>query len=119
MKKRNNSDDVFILELEKTPDILADVSAKRHENLMIIGFAAETENVLANAQIKLSKKNLDAIVANDVSKSDSGFNVETNRITILTKTGGITEFPLLSKAEAADKVLDEIVILRHNKKVSN
>lgn len=114
IKKR---DDVYILELEKTRDILADVSAKRHENLMIIGFAAETENVISNARVKLQMKKLDLMVANDVSKADSGFNVETNRITILAKTGGITEFPLLSKAEAADKVLDEIVILRHNKEV--
>jgi phosphopantothenoylcysteine decarboxylase/phosphopantothenate--cysteine ligase len=109
--KKKNAD--LILELEKTPDILADVSAKRGENLLVVGFAAETENVLEHAEQKLIGKNLDLIVANDVSHSDSGFGADTNQITILSKNGTKPlEFPLVSKYEAAHKILDEVIKLR-------
>ena len=74
--KKKNAD--LILELEKTPDILADVAANRGENLIVVGFAAETERVLEHARQKLDRKNLDLIVANDVSRADSGFGTETN-----------------------------------------
>jgi phosphopantothenoylcysteine decarboxylase/phosphopantothenate--cysteine ligase len=108
--KKNNEH--LILELEKTPDILADISAKRGENQIVIGFAAETEKVLEHARQKLEKKNLDLIVANDISRPDSVFGAETNRITILTKNGA-DELPLLSKREAAHKILDKVIKLRH------
>ncbi|HEX8264029.1 MAG TPA: bifunctional phosphopantothenoylcysteine decarboxylase/phosphopantothenate--cysteine ligase CoaBC [Pyrinomonadaceae bacterium] len=113
IKKKNAA---LILKLEKTPDILADVSAKRGENLLVIGFAAETENVLEHAGQKLIAKNLDLIVANDVSRSDSGFGADANQITILSKNGTKPrEFPLVSKYEAAHKILDEVIKLRQQK----
>ncbi|MDQ4120518.1 MAG: bifunctional phosphopantothenoylcysteine decarboxylase/phosphopantothenate--cysteine ligase CoaBC [Acidobacteriota bacterium] len=113
IKKKNEN---LILELEKTPDILADVSAKRHENLLVVGFAAETENVLEHAGQKLTRKNLDLIVANDVSRSDSGFGADANQITILSKNGmKPLELPLVSKYEAAHKIFDEVIKLRQKK----
>jgi phosphopantothenoylcysteine decarboxylase/phosphopantothenate--cysteine ligase len=116
--KIKKKDDALILELEKTPDILAEVSRQRHENLLVIGFAAETTNVLEHARQKLQKKNLDAIVANDVSRQDSGFGSDTNLITILTQNAEKPiEFPLMTKKEAAHKILDEVVKLRENNKL--
>lgn len=111
--KKENAE--LILELEKTPDILADVSRSRGENLLVVGFAAETERVLENARAKLVRKNLDLIVANDVSRADSGFGADTNQITILSKKDeNLIETQLVSKYEAAHKILDEVIKLRQN-----
>jgi phosphopantothenoylcysteine decarboxylase/phosphopantothenate--cysteine ligase len=110
IKKTNES---ITLTLERTPDVLSQVSAARANGMLVVGFAAETENVLANAQEKLRSKNLDAIVANDVSRADSGFDSTTNAITIVTKDGNdVIELPVMSKREAADRILDVIVRLR-------
>jgi len=111
--KIKKSDENLILELEKTPDILADVSKNRGGNLLIVGFAAETNDVVENARAKMEKKNLDLIVANDVSKNGAGFGSDTNIATILR--GGSDEkieIPLMSKPEMANKILDEVVRLR-------
>jgi phosphopantothenoylcysteine decarboxylase / phosphopantothenate---cysteine ligase len=107
-KTRSN----LTIELEKTPDILADVSAKRLPNQIVVGFAAETTNVLEHAQAKLTRKNLDLLVANDVSRQDAGFGTDTNVITILTKNKEPLALPLLSKYEAAHRILDAILDLR-------
>ena len=81
--------------------------------MLVIGFAAETENVLANAREKLRSKKLDAIIANDVTREDAGFDSATNAITIITIDGtDPVELPLMSKSEAADRILDVIVRLR-------
>ena len=81
--------------------------------MLVIGFAAETENVVDNAREKLRSKKLDAIVANDVTRADSGFDSATNAITIITKDNGDpVELPLMSKSEAADRILDMIVKIR-------
>ncbi len=103
----------LILELEKTIDILADVSKNRHENLLVVGFAAETENVLEHARAKMERKNLDLIVANDVSKKGSGFNSDTNAATILRR-GNVEEivFESMPKKDLADEILDEVLKLR-------
>jgi phosphopantothenoylcysteine decarboxylase/phosphopantothenate--cysteine ligase len=108
IKKTNES---ITLALERTPDVLSQVAASRANGMLVIGFAAETENVLDNAREKLRSKNLDAIVANDVTRSDSGFDSTTNAITIITK-GNSEELPLMSKTEAANKILDAIVRIR-------
>jgi phosphopantothenoylcysteine decarboxylase/phosphopantothenate--cysteine ligase len=100
------------LSLEKTPDILANVSKNRRDRMLVIGFAAETENVLDNAREKLRSKDLDVIVANDVSRSDSGFDTQSNAVTILTRNQDAIELPLMSKREAADRILDAIIDLR-------
>ncbi|HEU0251786.1 MAG TPA: bifunctional phosphopantothenoylcysteine decarboxylase/phosphopantothenate--cysteine ligase CoaBC [Pyrinomonadaceae bacterium] len=111
-QKIKKSQDSLTLTLERTPDVLSEVAASRANGMLVIGFAAETENVLANARQKLQTKNLDAIVANDVSREDSGFDATSNAITIITKNGNPIELPLLSKNDAADRILDVIVSLR-------
>jgi phosphopantothenoylcysteine decarboxylase/phosphopantothenate--cysteine ligase len=101
------------LTLERTPDVLANVAASRTNGLLVVGFAAETENVIANARQKLQSKKLDAIVANDVTRQDSGFDSRTNAITIITAQNDTPlELPTLSKSEAANRILDVIVSLR-------
>jgi phosphopantothenoylcysteine decarboxylase/phosphopantothenate--cysteine ligase len=101
------------LTLERTRDILSEVVSARTDGMLIIGFAAETESVLANAREKLNRKQLDAIVANDVTRSDSGFGSETNAITIIVRDREKPlELPTMSKLDAAHRILDEIVSLR-------
>jgi phosphopantothenoylcysteine decarboxylase/phosphopantothenate--cysteine ligase len=97
------------VELEPTEDILATVGAAKGDRV-IIGFAAETEDVVVNARKKLLEKGADLIIANDVSQPDSGFDVETNRITLVTNEGAV-ELPLLTKKAAAERILDSTVEL--------
>ena len=104
------------LELEPTSDILAELSAKKSTQL-IIGFAAETENVLENARKKLAKKSLDAIVVNDVSHDGVGFDSDRNAVTILTQDE-VLEVPETTKWEVAQRVLDQIVKLRRRARIT-
>jgi phosphopantothenoylcysteine decarboxylase/phosphopantothenate--cysteine ligase len=112
-EKIKKSEQSLILTLERTTDILQDISTTRKDGLIVIGFAAETENVLENARQKLQSKSLDVVVANNVGRNDAGFDVDTNAITIIRR-GSKTplELPVLSKLEAANRILDEIVLLR-------
>jgi phosphopantothenoylcysteine decarboxylase/phosphopantothenate--cysteine ligase len=114
-QKIKKSNDSITLTLERTPDVLSQVAASRTNGMLVIGFAAETENVVENAKEKLRTKKLDAIVANDVTRPDSGFDSATNAITIITRDDDIA-FPVLTKREAADRILDVIVQLRCPKK---
>ncbi len=101
--------------LEPTTDILAAVSHQRQQSgfpRLVVGFAAETENLLANAQAKMQAKSLDLIVANDVSASDSGFGVDTNRVTLLDTQGHVEALPLLSKTEVARHVVEWVIAHR-------
>jgi phosphopantothenoylcysteine decarboxylase/phosphopantothenate--cysteine ligase len=102
------------LELEATPDILKELSEKKASQL-IVGFAAETENVLENARQKLLSKNLDAIVVNDVSRAGVGFDSDRNAVTIITRDE-VVEVPENTKWEVAQRVLDQIVTLRKNRR---
>ncbi len=95
------------LELIRTPDILAEVKGK----FVRVGFAAESSNLVENARKKLDKKNLDLIVANDITDADSGFGADTNRVTLIDRDGKIDSLPLLSKREVADRILDRVVEL--------
>jgi phosphopantothenoylcysteine decarboxylase/phosphopantothenate--cysteine ligase len=97
------------LELERTPDILADLGARRADRPrpVLIGFAAETGDPIARAQRKLATKRVDLIVANDVSAAGAGFDVETNQVTLVS-ADGIDALPLLSKADVAAAVLDRL-----------
>lgn len=104
------------LELEATPDILKELSSREHSQL-IIGFAAETENVLENARQKLLSKNLDAIVVNDVSREGVGFDSDRNAVTIITRDE-VSTIPETTKWEVAERVLDHIVRLRQQRKSS-
>ncbi len=109
--KKNN--DEMIIELEKTTDILTDVSKNRHKGLIVVGFAAETNDVESYAKSKMERKNLDMIVANDVSNKDTGFGSENNRAFIFVRNAEKpVEIPLMTKREMADKILDEVVRLR-------
>src|SRR5712692_1424544 len=98
------------LELEPTADILAEV-ARRKTSQVVIGFAAETENVLENARKKLASKSLDAIVVNDVSREGIGFDSDRNAVTIISQSE-VVEVPETSKWEVAHRVLDQVVKLR-------
>ena len=112
-KKIKKTEESVTLTLERTPDVLSNVAAARRNGLLVIGFAAETENMIENARTKLRNKKLDAIVANDVTRHDSGFDSRTNAITILTaQNNDPLELPTLSKHEAANRILDVIVSLR-------
>jgi phosphopantothenoylcysteine decarboxylase / phosphopantothenate---cysteine ligase len=111
VKIKKTVNDIFNLELEKTPDILANVSKNRHAELLVIGFAAETNDVVNYAKSKMEKKNLDLVVANDITKKGAGFNSDTNIATILSRENEI-DLPLMSKRELADKILDEVIKLR-------
>ena len=112
-QKIKKSEDSLTLTLERTPDVLSEVAASRANGMLVIGFAAETENVVDNAREKLRSKKLDAIVANDVTRKDSGFDSSMNAITIITRDNGEpVELPVMSKSEAADRILDVIVNLR-------
>jgi phosphopantothenoylcysteine decarboxylase/phosphopantothenate--cysteine ligase len=112
-QKLKKTDAALTLELVRTPDILASVAAARKPGQIVIGFAAESENVLEHARGKLRDKQLDAIVANDITRDGAGFDAETNAVTIITADRPeAVELPLMSKLEAAHKVLDEVVRLR-------
>ncbi|MHB1356717.1 MAG: bifunctional phosphopantothenoylcysteine decarboxylase/phosphopantothenate--cysteine ligase CoaBC [Anaerolineae bacterium] len=115
-KIKKGSDDLD-LKLERTTDILAAVADARQAGgrpRFVVGFAAETENLLANAATKMQRKQLDMIVANDVSSSDSGFEVEQNRVTLLLPDGTQESWPLLPKAEVAERILERIAALWRN-----
>ncbi|MGB8888087.1 MAG: bifunctional phosphopantothenoylcysteine decarboxylase/phosphopantothenate--cysteine ligase CoaBC [Candidatus Korobacteraceae bacterium] len=103
------------LQLEPNPDILADLGSLRHANgkssPLLIGFAAETENLLENARAKLASKRVDAIVLNDVARSDIGFNSDRNEVTIVTATETIA-VPEASKPDVAQKILEAALRLR-------
>jgi len=113
-QKIKKSGATLTLMLEPTPDILAAVAARRHAGLLVIGFAAESEKVAAHAREKLVRKQLDAIVANDITRDGAGFDTDTNIITLLARDRDApVELPLMSKLEAAHRILDEVVRLRH------
>jgi phosphopantothenoylcysteine decarboxylase/phosphopantothenate--cysteine ligase len=113
-KIKKNSESLTI-ELERTPDVLSYVAASRSQDLLVVGFAAETEDVINHASAKLSAKKLDMIVANDVGRTDSGFDSANNAITILTRENPPLNLPLMSKKDAAQKILDAIIALRNKK----
>jgi phosphopantothenoylcysteine decarboxylase/phosphopantothenate--cysteine ligase len=102
--------EVLTVELTPTPDILAELS-RRKGKAVLVGFAAETEEIVANAREKLRKKNLDLVVANDVGAKDAGFGVETNRVTLVGADGEVEPLPLLSKREVAHRILDRVARL--------
>src|SRR5579863_6646834 len=104
------------LELEATPDILKELSSRKGTQI-IVGFAAETENVLENARQKLVAKNLDAIVVNDVSREGVGFDSDRNAVTIIS-SDEVVEVPETTKWEVAQRVLDQIVRLREHRRTS-
>ncbi|MEE9188037.1 MAG: phosphopantothenoylcysteine decarboxylase, partial [Anaerolineales bacterium] len=100
------------LELETTPDILAAVAEEKSKHgypEITVGFAAESQDLLSNARQKLEAKQLDLIIANDISASDAGFAVDTNRVTILDAGGGEETLPLMSKDEVAQFIMERVI----------
>jgi phosphopantothenoylcysteine decarboxylase/phosphopantothenate--cysteine ligase len=106
--KKESAD--LLLELERTPDILAYLGQHK-SNQILVGFAAETEDLLVNAREKLARKNLDMIVANDLTEEGAGFDVDTNVATILFPEGEAVELPRLTKKELAGVILDQVAKL--------
>lgn len=96
------------LALEATPDILRDTRDVRRPGMVVVGFALETDDVLSNATAKLEGKSLDLVVVNDAREPGAGFEVTTNRVTLVDRAGGVDELPLLTKPEVADRVLNRI-----------
>lgn len=110
-QKIKKTDEDFVLPLERNVDILAWLG-KHKTKQILVGFAAETNDIEQNAIGKLQRKNLDFIAANDVSASHSGFGKDTNQVTLYGADGSVIAFPILSKEETADRILDQIKIER-------
>jgi phosphopantothenoylcysteine decarboxylase/phosphopantothenate--cysteine ligase len=106
--------DQLTLHLTKNPDILAELG-RQQIRPFLVGFAAETDDLESYASGKLAEKNLDMIVANDVSQSDAGFNVDTNRVLLLFRDGRHVECPLMAKDELAAVIIDQIMAERHSR----
>lgn len=109
--KVKKDEDTLSLKLEKNPDIAKELG-KVKENRILAGFCAETDNLMENAKKKIEEKNLDLIIANDVTMEGAGFGTDTNIIKIIKRDGSITELPLMSKLSAAHRIWDEIAALR-------
>jgi phosphopantothenoylcysteine decarboxylase/phosphopantothenate--cysteine ligase len=105
------------LPLERTKDILEELGKKKG-NRILIGFAAETEDLIANAEKKLKEKNLDFIVVNDVTKPGAGFGLDTNQVKIIFPSGEVRDLPLMSKEELSQVILDDTVTLLQKRKGS-
>jgi phosphopantothenoylcysteine decarboxylase/phosphopantothenate--cysteine ligase len=106
-KIKKSKMDTLSLELAENPDILGALKG----NFIRVGFAAESENLLENAREKLSKKNLDLIVANDITMRNSGFDADNNKVVLIDREGKVTKLSLMPKLEVADKILDRVAAL--------
>jgi phosphopantothenoylcysteine decarboxylase/phosphopantothenate--cysteine ligase len=105
--KIKKTGDSLVLELEKNPDILSELG-QRKQKQFLVGFAAETQDLLTHAKEKLSRKNLDMIVANDVTLPGAGFNTDTNIAKLIFRNGDVEDLPLISKDELARVILDKV-----------
>ncbi len=106
--KKSKQKNKLTITLTKTDDILLKISNQKRKDQIVIGFCAETTNLITNAKQKLKDKCLDLIVANDISKPGAGFDVDTNEVSIIDKSGSIVKLPLLKKIEVAEKIWDKI-----------
>ena len=111
--KWKKSQGVPSVELVPTPDVLSTVAKSRAPGMILVGFAAETANVVEGARRKLEEKDLDLVVANNILDEGAGFAVDTNRVTFVRRNREVLELPLLSKAEVAARILDEVSALMH------
>ncbi len=110
-QKMKKSSDTMNIELVKNPDILAELGRRKRQGQMLVGFAAETFNITENAAAKLASKNLDMIVANDVSLPGAGFDTDTNRVSIIYRDGRGEELPLMSKEAVAEAILQRVAVV--------
>lgn len=111
IKKTDDAPQSVVLELVGTTDILKEMGKRKQENQIMVGFAAETENLLENARKKLKSKNLDFIVANDVTMEGAGFATETNVVTLISSNGEVLSLPKMLKEEVAAAIIDRVVDL--------
>ncbi|MFA6242096.1 MAG: bifunctional phosphopantothenoylcysteine decarboxylase/phosphopantothenate--cysteine ligase CoaBC [Candidatus Hydrogenedentales bacterium] len=109
--KRKKSGKNLELTLVENPDVLGLVNAVRHPGQVLVGFAAETNDLLANAQAKLQKKGLDLIVANEVNTEESGFGKETSKAILIARDGAAEDLPVITKTELAERIFDRIAAL--------
>lgn len=107
--KIKKKDEELSIVLEKNPDILKELGQKKRPGQILVGFAAETQNLLQYAREKMEKKNLDFIVANDVTKPGAGFNTATNLVKIISRDGGIEDVPMMTKREIAKRIFDRVL----------
>jgi phosphopantothenoylcysteine decarboxylase/phosphopantothenate--cysteine ligase len=113
--KIKKTDSSLMVKLVKNPDILAELGSNKGERF-IVGFAAETGALMESAAKKLTEKNLDMVVANDVTRAGAGFAVDTNIVKILSRDGRVEDLPLMGKDELADAILDRVVEMRGQKR---
>ena len=114
IKKRDDSDDAPTIILARTPDILLSVKDHRAATgrpYVVVGFAAESEKLLAHARAKLERKGLDLLIANDITAPDAGFEVDTNRVIILGVDGSQTPLALASKTRIAEAIVSRVAHL--------
>lgn len=104
-QKRKKSTDNWMIELVKNPDIAYEVGKRKRDDQLLVGFAAETENLETYAIEKLEKKNMDYIIANNVLQEGAGFGVDTNAVSIYDREGLIMKFPVMSKQKLAEKIM--------------
>lgn len=113
-KIKKKTDDALTVVMDKNPDILKTLGAKKAHQVLV-GFAAETQNLLANAREKVVKKNLDMIVANDVTAAGAGFNSDTNIVKFLYANGDVCELEQMPKVDVANRILDEALRIRNER----
>ncbi len=113
--KIKKSADGLVIDLERNPDIIAEVGLKKG-NRVLVGFAMETEDLVENARKKLAAKRMDLIVANDLGRPGSGFQYDTNIVKIIDSEGGTEELPLMGKLEVAHRILDRVKEIARRKK---
>jgi phosphopantothenoylcysteine decarboxylase/phosphopantothenate--cysteine ligase len=109
-KTKKGTAETMLIELRRNPDILAELGRQKGDRILV-GFAAETDELLKHAREKLISKNLDMIVANDVTESGAGFDGDTNIVRLLTADGKVEELPQMTKDEVAATLLDRIAVL--------
>jgi phosphopantothenoylcysteine decarboxylase/phosphopantothenate--cysteine ligase len=109
IKKTDDPEQKLVLELVGTPDILKELGKNKQDKQIMVGFAAETENIIENANKKLKSKNLDFIVANDVTQEGAGFATDTNIVTFISRNGDMQSLPKMGKNEVAAAILDKVV----------
>jgi len=108
-QKIKKSGEYLELRLVKNPDILYELGKLKKENQILVGFAAESQDLINYAKEKLGKKNLDFIVANNITEEGSGFEVDTNTVKVIYKSGEVEELPNMLKLDLAHQILDRVI----------
>jgi phosphopantothenoylcysteine decarboxylase/phosphopantothenate--cysteine ligase len=108
-QKIKKEEETLVIELEKNPDILLELGRRKKPGQLLVGFAAETENLLIHARQKLAEKNLDLLVANDVTQPGAGFDEDTNIVKLIYRNGKVIDLPMMEKTELAERILEAVL----------